>query len=63
MLGGGPSAARRALLAAGSVLWVDVAGQNSLGRREMLASVITGALGAPFLLWMLVRSKTSGSGR
>ena len=58
LLAADPAAPRRRL-----VLAADVAGQNLFGRHEMPAGVITGALGAPFLLWMLVRSKTSGSGR
>ena len=45
------------------VLAADVAGQNLFGRVEMPAGVITGALGAPFLLWMLVRSRTPGRDR
>ena len=63
MIAGRPSFLLAALLGAVLVLAADVAGQNLFGRHEMPAGVITGALGAPFLLWMLVRSKTSGSGR
>lgn len=63
LLAGRPSFLLAALLGAVLVLAADVAGQNLFGRYEMPAGVITGALGAPFLLWMLVRSKSSGSGR
>ena len=37
--------------------------QNLFGTTELPAGVITGALGAPFLLWMLTRTPSSGSGR
>ena len=63
LLAGRPSFLLAALIGAALVLAADVAGQNLFGRVEMPAGVITGALGAPFLLWMLVRSRTSGRGR
>lgn len=63
LLAGRPSFVLAALLGAVLVLAADVAGQNLFGRVEMPAGVITGALGAPFLLWMLMRSSTTGRGR
>ncbi|MEE1650856.1 iron ABC transporter permease [Brachybacterium sp. J144] len=62
MLAGRPSVPLAALVGAVLVLAADVAGQNLFGRIDLAAGVITGALGAPFLLWMLVRS-AAGSGR
>ena len=63
LLAGRPTFALSALVGAVLVLAADVAGQNLFGRVEMPAGVITGALGAPFLLWMLVRSRTPGRDR
>lgn len=58
---GRPSFPVAALMGATIVLAADVIGQNAFGSVEMPAGVITGALGAPFLLWLLTRSSTSGS--
>jgi iron complex transport system permease protein len=63
MLAGRPSFALAAVVGAVIVLLADIAGQNLFGGTELPAGVVTGALGAPFLLWMLTRTPTSGSGR
>lgn len=60
---GRPSFPVAALMGATIVLAADFIGQNAFGTVEMPAGVITGALGAPFLLWLLTRSSTPGSGR
>ncbi|ASK65405.1 enterobactin ABC transporter permease [Brachybacterium avium] len=62
-LAGRPSFPLAAAVGAVIVLLADIAGQNLFGGTELPAGVITGALGAPFLMWMLTRSPTSGSGR
>lgn len=58
---GRPSFPVAALMGATIVLAADFIGQNAFGSVEMPAGVITGALGAPFLLWLLTRPSTSGS--
>ena len=63
LLAGRPSFLLAALIGAALVLAADVAGQNLFGRVEMPAGVITGALGAPSLLWMLARPRTTARGR
>lgn len=63
MIAGRPSFPLAAVVGAVIVLLADIAGQNLFGATELPAGVITGALGAPFLLWMLTRTPTSGSGR
>ncbi|WP_422115587.1 FecCD family ABC transporter permease [Brachybacterium sp. UNK5269] len=63
MLMGRPSFPMAAVVGAVLVLGADILGQNLLPEVELPAGVITGALGAPFLLWMLTRSTTSGTGR
>lgn len=62
-LAGRPSFPLAAAVGAVIVLLADIAGQNLFGGTELPAGVITGALGAPFLMWMLTRTPTSGSGR
>lgn len=62
-LAGRPSFPLAAVVGAVIVLLADFAGQNLFGGTELPAGVITGALGAPVLMWMLTRSSTSGSGR
>lgn len=57
LLAGRPSFTLSALVGAVIVLAADVAAQNLFGRIELPAGVVTGALGAPFLLWMLARSR------
>ncbi|MBG6084275.1 FecCD family ABC transporter permease [Zhihengliuella flava] len=51
-----------ALVGAALVLAADFAGANLFGDVTLPAGVITGALGAPFLLWLLVRSNKQGMG-
>src|SRR5699024_4788070 len=53
MLMGRPSFPMAAVVGAVLVLGADILGQNLLPEVELPAGVITGALGAPFLLWML----------
>ncbi|WP_394216741.1 FecCD family ABC transporter permease [Brachybacterium vulturis] len=62
-LAGRPSFLLSAAVGAVIVLLADIAGQNLFGGTELPAGVVTGALGAPFLMWMLTRTPTSGSGR
>ncbi|ATG51032.1 enterobactin ABC transporter permease [Brachybacterium vulturis] len=62
-LAGRPSFPLAAAVGAVIVLLADIAGQNLFGGTELPAGVVTGALGAPFLMWMLIRTPTSGSGR
>lgn len=63
MLAGRPSFVLSAAVGAVIVLLADIVGQNLFGTTELPAGVITGALGAPFLLWMLTRTTFSGPGR
>lgn len=63
MIAGRPSFPLAAVLGAAIVLLADVVGQNAFAGTALPAGVITGALGAPFLLWMLTRTPTSGQGR
>ena len=63
MLAGRPSFPLAAVVGAVIVLLADIAGQNLFGSTELPAGVVTGALGAPVLLWMLTRTPTSGTGR
>lgn len=63
MIVGRPSFPMAAVVGAVIVLGADILGQNLLPDTELPAGVVTGALGAPFLLWMLTRSTTSGTGR
>lgn len=63
MIMGRPSFSVAAAVGAVLVLAADVLGQNAFGSVELPAGVITGALGAPFLLWLLTRTTSSGTGR
>ena len=63
MIAGRPSFPLAAVIGAVIVLVADIAGQNLFGTTELPAGVITGALGAPFLLWMLTRTPSSAPGR
>ena len=63
MIMGRPSFPVAAAVGAVIVLVADILGQNAFGSIELPAGVVTGALGAPFLLWMLTRTPSSGSGR
>lgn len=60
MLAGRPSFPLAAVVGAVIVLLADIIGQNLFGGTELPAGVITGVLGAPFLLWMLTRTPTTG---
>lgn len=63
MIAGRPHFPLAAAVGAVIVLVADIAGQNAFGGVEMPAGVVTGALGAPFLLWLLTRTPSPGSGR
>src|SRR5690625_7711069 len=63
MIVGRPSFPVAAAVGALIVLLADLIGQGAFGTTDMPAGVITGALGAPFLLWPLTRTPTPASGR
>lgn len=63
MIMGRPSFPVAAAVGAVIVLIADILGQNAFGSIELPAGVVTGALGAPFLLWMLTRTPSTGTGR
>ena len=63
MIVGRPSFPVAAAVGALIVLLADLIGQGAFGTTDMPAGVITGALGAPFLLWLLTRTPTPASGR
>src|SRR5690625_6905799 len=56
MIVGRPSFPVAAAVGALIVLLADLIGQGAFGTTDMPAGVITGALGAPFLLWLLTRT-------
>jgi len=56
---GGPMLVPAALVGALLVLVADVAGQYLLGARYPVG-VVTGVLGAPFLIWLIVRTNRAG---
>jgi iron complex transport system permease protein len=56
---GGPLLIPAALVGALLVISADLVGANALGNR-MPVGVVTGALGAPFLLFLLARMNRSG---
>jgi iron complex transport system permease protein len=62
MIGGRTSLACSALTGAVLVLGAELLGSNAFGDIDLPAGVVTGALGAPFLLWLLVRSNKRGNG-
>ncbi|GHD02336.1 FecCD family ABC transporter permease [Zhihengliuella salsuginis] len=62
LLAGRTNFACSAFVGAALVLAADFAGANLFGDISLPAGVITGALGAPFLLWLLVRSNKQGMG-
>ncbi|WP_271395587.1 FecCD family ABC transporter permease [Neomicrococcus lactis] len=51
-----------ALTGSALVLLADFVGSNAFGGTQLPVGVITGALGAPFLLWLLIRSNQRGIG-
>ncbi len=57
---GRPSLFLSALTGAVLVLCADLIGQNAFGSTPMPVGVITGAFGAPFLLWMMTRGGGPG---
>lgn len=63
MIVGRPSFPVAAAVGAVIVLLADLVGQSAFGDTQMPAGVITGVLGAPFLLWLLTRTPTPASGR
>ncbi len=62
LLGGRHSLAVSALVGAVIVLAADFAGSNLVPGVTLPVGVVTGALGAPFLLWLLVTSNRVGRG-
>ncbi|WP_461169509.1 FecCD family ABC transporter permease [Arthrobacter sp. Z1-15] len=62
LLGGRQSLAAAALVGAVIVLAADFAGSNLVPGVSLPVGVVTGALGAPFLLWLLVTSNRVGRG-
>ncbi|WP_114853523.1 iron chelate uptake ABC transporter family permease subunit [Brachybacterium sp. YJGR34] len=60
---GRPSFPVAAAVGAAIVLAADVVGQNLLPAAALPAGVVSGALGAPILLWILTRPSTSTTGR
>jgi iron complex transport system permease protein len=62
MAGGRTNLACSALTGAALVLGAELLGSNAFGDIDLPAGVVTGALGAPFLLWLLVRSNKRGNG-
>mgnify|MGYP003306301171 FL=1 len=62
LLGGRQSLAASALVGAVIVLAADFAGSNLVPGVSLPVGVVTGALGAPFLLWLLVTSNRVGRG-
>ncbi|MDQ0278070.1 iron complex transport system permease protein [Arthrobacter silviterrae] len=59
---GAPSLAVAALVGAGIVLAGNLAAVNAIPRVSLPVGVVTGALGAPFLLWLLISSNRSNQG-
>lgn len=62
LLGGRQSLAASALVGSVIVLAADFAGSNLVPGVSLPVGVVTGALGAPFLLWLLVTSNRVGRG-
>ena len=62
LLGGRQSLAVSALVGSVIVLAADFAGSNLVPGVSLPVGVVTGALGAPFLLWLLVTSNRVGRG-
>lgn len=62
LVGGRPSLPAAALVGAVIVLAADFAGSNLVPGVSLPVGVVTGILGAPFLLWLLVTSNRVGRG-
>ncbi|MHA7189228.1 FecCD family ABC transporter permease [Arthrobacter sp. MDT2-16] len=62
LLGNRPSLAMAALVGAVIVLAADFAAANLVPGISLPVGVVTGALGAPFLLWLLATANRSGQG-
>ncbi|GAA1228433.1 iron chelate uptake ABC transporter family permease subunit [Prauserella halophila] len=63
LLGGArPGIAVAALVGALVTLCSDVAAQHLFGDRQFPVGVVTGAVGAPYLLWLLAKSNRAGHG-
>ncbi len=62
MLGNRPSLAMAGLVGAVIVLGADFVAANLVPGTSLPVGVVTGALGAPFLLWLLVTANRSGKG-
>ncbi|WP_035771953.1 iron chelate uptake ABC transporter family permease subunit [Arthrobacter sp. Br18] len=62
LLKGAPSLAMAALVGAVLVLAADFVAANLIPGVSLPVGVVTGALGAPFLLWLLVTANRAGQG-
>ncbi|PPB49338.1 enterobactin ABC transporter permease [Arthrobacter pityocampae] len=62
LLGNRPSLAMAALVGAVIVLGADFVAANLVPGTSLPVGVVTGALGAPFLLWLLATANRSGRG-
>ncbi|MBG6224339.1 iron complex transport system permease protein [Arthrobacter sp. CAN_A2] len=62
LLGNRPSLAMAALVGAAIVLGADFVAANLVPGTSLPVGVVTGALGAPFLLWLLATANRSGQG-
>jgi iron complex transport system permease protein len=62
MFGGAASLTGAALVGAAIVLGADFAAANLVSGTSLPVGVVTGALGAPFLLWLLATSNRRGLG-
>ena len=62
LLGNRPSLAMAALVGAVIVLAADFVAANLVPGTSLPVGVVTGALGAPFLLWLLATANRSGQG-
>jgi iron complex transport system permease protein len=62
LLGNRPSLAMAALVGAVIVLGADFVAANLVPGTSLPVGIVTGALGAPFLLWLLATANRSGQG-
>ncbi|OLT42151.1 iron ABC transporter [Saccharomonospora sp. CUA-673] len=60
--GARPGVVPAALVGALVVLCSDLAGQHLFGAQQFPVGVVTGAVGAPYLLWLLARNNRAGRG-